>query len=389
MTHEQYSIRLKATEPNIIMIGKYQGSLYPIKVKCTLCGHEWVVKRAYALIRKKASKCPKCHSKIFDINNSELLSNKYPRIAKWLYNDEDGYKYTCGQRVKVDWICPDCGNVVKNIPVNKVVSRRHVPCRRCSDGVSYPNKLMYNLLESLGESFMVEYQPEWIKPKRFDFFIPNKKIIIEMDGAIGHGHKTFDGSSVEYGISIDKYKETEAKKRGIDVIRIDAYVSDISFISNNILKSKLNDIYDLSSINWEYLDEISLSSLNKKVAELWNQYHDMMILESQTKLSRITLTRYLARSSKLGLCDYDAHKQKVMSGKRNIVKAYSKNRISVKCLETGEIFESYHAANEWLGYAKHSHVIRDYLQGNLQSAGKHPITKVPLHWEYVNNRKVG
>lgn len=55
----------------------------------------------------------------------------------------------------------------------------------------------------------------------------------------------------------------------------------------------------------------------------------------------------------------------------------------VRCIETGQIFPSIRAAADWCNLKSHSS-IQDYLTGKgHKSAGKHPITNKPLHWEYV------
>lgn len=54
----------------------------------------------------------------------------------------------------------------------------------------------------------------------------------------------------------------------------------------------------------------------------------------------------------------------------------------VRCIETGEIFNSCKEAAAWCGL-KSGTGIGDYLAGRKKSAGKHPQTKIPLHWEEV------
>lgn len=56
----------------------------------------------------------------------------------------------------------------------------------------------------------------------------------------------------------------------------------------------------------------------------------------------------------------------------------------VQCIETGEIFNSRKEAAEWCGL-KSASGISSYLSGKKKSAGKHPITKEPLHWKEIND----
>lgn len=59
-----------------------------------------------------------------------------------------------------------------------------------------------------------------------------------------------------------------------------------------------------------------------------------------------------------------------------------KNSKKVQCLETGQIFESLEDAIQWCGLANSSS-ITNMIRGIKKSAGKHPITREPLHWKYI------
>lgn len=54
----------------------------------------------------------------------------------------------------------------------------------------------------------------------------------------------------------------------------------------------------------------------------------------------------------------------------------------VKNIETGKIFKSCQAAIDWCGLTSRS-AISKAASGKRKSAGKHPETGEPLHWEYV------
>ena len=54
---------------------------------------------------------------------------------------------------------------------------------------------------------------------------------------------------------------------------------------------------------------------------------------------------------------------------------------SVICLETKQAFDTIKDAQEWLGKGD----IKQYLRGKSKYAGKHPITKQPLHWMYYED----
>ena len=60
----------------------------------------------------------------------------------------------------------------------------------------------------------------------------------------------------------------------------------------------------------------------------------------------------------------------------------SKKQKSVICLETLQIFDNATKAGEWCGVVRTS--IKNHLRGGTKSSGKHPITKKPLHWMYLD-----
>lgn len=55
----------------------------------------------------------------------------------------------------------------------------------------------------------------------------------------------------------------------------------------------------------------------------------------------------------------------------------------VKCLETGEIFESLRAACDWVGLKQISSLSTHLHGTGGKSCGKHPQTKEKLHWQFV------
>lgn len=140
-------------------------------------------------------------------------------LAKLLADPEDGYKYTQQSHQRVDWKCPDCGNIIKNKSIAQI-NNYGLSCPVCSDGISYPNKLSHYLFDRLNiiyhfEELKYEYSPYWIRPNhyRYDvYFQYIKKYIVEMDGGYGHGHKDTKYLTKEKSKIRDITKDTLAKK---------------------------------------------------------------------------------------------------------------------------------------------------------------------------------
>lgn len=355
LSQNDFVDRIETSHPYIKVTGKYRGMTRKVELTCRLCGHIW---NARAESIKKETKCPACKFRNRYTYKTSIFYT-HPDLIKIMYNPFDAERYSHGSRATIKWVCPDCGNIITQ-SISKVITRG-LSCKKCGDGYSYPNKFMYQILDSLNVEFIAEYSPDWIFPKRYDFYLPKHKLIIEMDGGIGHGNKSFNG-----GISTkdtDNYKDSMAKEHDLLVVRIDCLQSEFDYILKNILNSPISKVFDLSNVDFKKCHINSCRSLKIRACNLWNESHDMQTVLRETKLSRKTIIRYLSDCAKNGLCDYDPHKQKAESGNRNIVKAYTKNRKMVVCIQTGEVFKSIREANQWLGYHIDSHSIQDNCKG--------------------------
>ena len=65
-----------------------------------------------------------------------------------------------------------------------------------------------------------------------------------------------------------------------------------------------------------------------------------------------------------------------------IVDVNTERSVNIKCVTTGEIFNSISKASEVRGVSRAN--IRKNLNGKRKSAGKHPVTGEKLTWEYVD-----
>lgn len=256
-------------------------------------------------------------------------AKKYTKWGSGNLNNPKGY---------IKPICPDCGRVKdKIISIGGIYSNHSIGCS-CGDGYSYPNKFAFKLFEELKIEFISEYSPDWIKPRRYDFYIPSMNLIIEMDGGLGHGKYKHSKSKVskEESKAIDNYKDEQAKIHGIEVVRIDCDLSDLIFIKGNIIKSRLNELFDLSEINWNKIDEFSLNNRVRTVCDYWNSgIHDTIKISKIMKIDRQIVWKYLKKGVVKNWCDYKPIKKETKS--KNKLK--SNNIKSNKKCKSLEIFK--------------------------------------------------
>lgn len=236
-----------------------------------------------------------------------------PELAKYFINKDDLYRYTAKSSRLIKAKCPVCG-FEKMIEI-RTLTAQGFACPACSDGISYPNKFMFNILSQLKIDFLKEVNNhtfgfEWVKGCKYDFYFEAgcHKYFIEMDGGFhyGNGFVPYEKSH-----AIDEMKNNLALQHNINIIRINCNYKGMSnrfdFIKNNILISELSNILDLSRVNWENANVISMESDIKLAAKMWNTT-SLCVQEIADKLGLCACTtrRYLKMASKLKLCDYNS-----------------------------------------------------------------------------------
>lgn len=285
-------------------------------VTCQICKYHFDILESTLDQMGGCSVCS--HHKVLKGYNDMWTTNQ--ELASMLANPEDGYLYAEKSNKKLDWRCPDCEYIIKD-KSPATVEAQGLACPKCSDGVSYPNKFMFNVLIQLNEDFVPEKKFDWCVFKKYnsnqntyglyDFVIKNKKLIIEMDGGLNHkdgkAYKN-DERIMKEALYKDNMKDVLAKQNGYKVIRIDCKYFDIKDRKqkciDGILSSDLNELYDLSIVNWDIAHTYGLKS---KVYEVCKLYNDGLLANQiceHVKLSLTTVCNYLQQGNESGLCKY-------------------------------------------------------------------------------------
>ena len=306
------------------------------KYKCNNCPNEDWIEESLLLNGSGCNVCCKPSRKVLVGYND--IATTDPWMIPYLANPEDAYKYTNKSGKKIKFKCQNC-KYERLLKICYVYKTKRVTCPKCCDGKSYPNKFMFNILEQLNMNFIPEYHPEWINNRYYDFYIPDKQLIIEMDGGLGHGIKdnTMNKQSKEEQLEIDNYKDLKAREHNIKVVRINCDYNQVkcrfNFIKDKIINSELYDILNLCNVNWNTCDEYANSSLIFKICDFYEVNKNHMSKLDISKLFKIdvtTLYNYIKIGEELGVCSLKSD--------------YMKNRKSnCKCIiniTTGDIFES-------------------------------------------------
>lgn len=331
--------------------------------------------------------CGVCRNLQICIGYNDLQTTR-PDIAILLKNEDDKTKYTEYSKQKVIFKCPNCGlEMLKSI---NYVCTNGLRCNRCSDGVSFPNKFMYNILYQIKDELdylQHEYTPEWCqfiidgkqRKGRYDiYFIYNKKkYIIEMDGGLGHGKKQRNkNADKDHSLEIDFIKEKLATERNICVIRINSDYEHIEnryeFILNQILTSELNNFLPLDKVDFRKAC-VDSSESNKVLAwELYNQGYSVKFIAEKLNTWTTTIRSYLIEGKKLNITPlYTTQENK-----------YRSNSHEVYCVTTNMYFRSIIDASKY--YDIHPSTISKNCRGVSNYGGIY--NGVRLQWIYYKNK---
>lgn len=263
-------------------------------------GHEWEAGIAH---RSNGTGCPYCSGHMAWRGFNDMWTTN-PELAKQLANPEDGYMHTQGSDTKLDWKCSECKSIIKHKRIGGVNSQG-LCCPKCSDGVSFGEKFLYSILNRHSINFSFDSTQEWSEGKRYDFYLPDHKCIIEVHGA--QHYKDFarkSGRTFKEEQENDKLKEKLAKENDIDkYIVIDARESTVEWMKNSILSSDIMKI--VSDIDFEQIGQLASDSFIKAACDLWNSgIQSTLGIAEIMKISKTTALNYLKRGAEIGWCNY-------------------------------------------------------------------------------------
>lgn len=320
---------IKDEKRNLLILDKFymeysNGDRYKsYKYKCKICGYEGNMTE-YALLNKKHS-CACCVGKAVKKGVNDIATT-HPYMVIYFKNIEDAYNHSHSSNKIVSFKCPDCGHI-KNKVICDVMAKGKLACI-CQDTRSYPEKFMFNVLKQLNLEFKQQYSPKWANNKRYDFYIPKYKIIIETHGEQHYTEGDQFWGTLKEEQENDKLKESLALQNGSieTYIQLDCRKSNVEYIKNSIRKSKLINYIDIDSINWFEVNEFANKNIIKYVCEEYTKYSGIMMMKDIAKeinVSSSTLHKYLKIGNELGFCVYK-----------------NKSKKPIKIIETGEVFES-------------------------------------------------
>lgn len=305
------------------------------------------------------------------------ISEERPDLVPLLLRPSDSDIYHIGSAVKLDWICPNCGNIIKQKALNKVVSRG-LRCGICNDKSSRPEKIVNSIFRQSGIQVDRQAVFSWSGKYRYDFFLQEYNAIVEVHGSqhYSFGFKGLTGVSLEDQRRIDSIKYDLAILNGIDrYIVIDARDVSAKYIVDNALQelksAGIDAVADIS-----ICEKDAMTSNISSAAAMWNSGVWTGEIAKALGVGYNTVIKYLESATNAGLCDYSPLLSMRMS-QENAIKHIRKE---VRCKQTGEVFESLAEACRKYNITSASNIIRS-CNNPQQHAGK--CDGVLLSWEYV------
>lgn len=287
--------------------GEYISSQTKILITHNICNNSFMIVPNNFL---KRHTCPICSNKIVVQGYNDMLTTN-PKLAMLTLNENDRIKYTENSGEKIDWRCPECGEIIKNKQI-KNINYEGLSCPKCSDGISFPEKFMYSVLQQLNIDFEYQKTINFNSKFKYDFYIPSINCIIETHG-LQHYKEFKRGRSLQEEQNNDKNKEIFAKENKIsNYIVIDCSCSELEYIKNSIINSNLPKLLNFieNDINWNKCCQDSLKSLVKVACDLFNKKLNVIEISKILKLSDSTIRHYLHKGNKIQLCKYNGRNTK-------------------------------------------------------------------------------
>lgn len=374
-THEQFIEEMNIINPNINILGKYKNTKSHVECECKICGFKWSPNVGNLLHNK--SGCPVCAGNKIVKGMNDLWTT-HPEIAKLLKFKEDGYitSHACNSR-KLWFICPTCNHEIYKHPSE--VYYHGLACPRCSDGYSYPEKFLFEILKQLNINFETQKTFKWSPSRYYDFYLNDYNTLIEVHGMNHYkeGFVTVGGKTFEEEKANDIYKKELANENKISkYIIIDCRYSKLEWCKNSVLNSELKTLlqFNENDINWMSVGINSLKSRKIITCDLWNNGKSIPEIADELKVARNTIREYLKECSKYNLCNYDP----------KIAREKSKERCSKKviCLNNLKVYNSLSDVKRELGLSTSG--LAKCCKGETKNCGKLP-DGTKLYWKYYED----
>lgn len=306
----------KDNKRNLTIIAQEKRGRYKhYEYKCNKCGcHNWIEESNLL----KGVGCP-CRTGKIVVKGINDIATTNPELLAYIVDKNDAYTHTYSSTKKLACKCPSC-EYERTMSPNQLYAHGFA-CPRCSDGVSYPEKFINELLAQVSDNYIYQLtktELEWCDKYRYDFAILDSSCIIEVHGISHYTTNNFSslgGKTLEQEQENDLNKESLAKLNGIEnYIVIDARYSKLDWIKNSVMNSSLPQLLSFQErdVDWLRCHESGLHSLIKVACNYKRLEPEISTTEIAERMGLSTncIRRYLRQGVILGWCDYDPVKER-------------------------------------------------------------------------------
>lgn len=328
--------------------------------KCLDCGWSENIVNETQLKTKAVCSC--CTGKVV-VKGINDLATTHPHLVKYFVNKEESYTYGKGSHKRLEFKCPHCG-FVKEKTIKQLIRDNNFACPKCSDGISFPEKFVFEMLHQLKIEVIPQYskkESKWCGEYRYDFYLPKFEMIIEV-----HGKQHYTMPTGSWFMSKnDEEKKRLALMNGIEeYIVIDAKTSKSEDIVHSIKESGILDkIANNIEPNWLLCEEQALHSRVVQVCldKNKNPFLPVKNIASKYGLHETTVLSYLKTGGKLGLC-YNSTRFETQLSRGQIFFLYKKNQPNSKFMFMSKR-ELEELSDEFFNKKVKRHTIKDIQEG--------------------------
>ena len=302
-----------------------------VEVECSECGYKKWQRERYLDLDKPCNR----------------LRHLRPDLVGLLDDTEDDFQYTPKSHKIAKWKCPCCNT--KFDRAVSTVTTRGFNCPVSGVGISFPNRMMYEILKQLNITFYREYEFSWAKKKYYDFYIEDTNSIIEM-----HGQQHYvNNKNSRWKKSLKEITENDLLKRKLAIkngiknyIVIDASISNYDYIFENIKNSDLSKFYCISNIDKiAILNKMYSNDFVKEIINLWESGESIKGIAKSIGLFHTTVKNIIKNAAKGGLTFYDSDIEIEKNHRR--IGLFNEKRII--CLNDNIEHKSIVAASQYYG----------------------------------------
>ena len=331
------------------------------KCYCKICKQYFIIKES--TIKRNLSKnrpiCKFCNNKL---GTRTPIGIEHPEFIMLFKNPEDAFRLSSNSAEYVELVCPICGEICRKQVCSILKNGGTVYCEKCSYKKYYPERLVKYFLKQLKIQFIEQFakgDADWCNSKRYDFYfeLNEEKYIIET-----HGNQHYEGNKKSCWTCLkdiqanDKYKYDLAIENGIkseNYIVLDCRKSELEWIKNSILNSRLNEVFNLDNFDWDKIElKARENNLTKIAKDMWDNGATYEQIEKRLGLSKQPCREIIRTFATV---------REINMRKENP----PKNLHKIICVETGEIFCGLVEAEEKLGVP--SQVIRRSIRSGKPS----------------------